>query len=147
MSTSRVARTLLGTISLVTIGAVLGIAADRTLHAPGARNILADHTAALVDHAAELRESLHESALSDFEEHLHLDENQRRSIDSLFRRHQGSVDEAWETLRPQVESAVDSVHMHIESILRPDQREAFREWLASGADGVMDAGHLPDSRR
>ena len=147
MSAPRLTRTVLGTLSLLAIGAVLGISADRTLHHGWTSTSLGDHAVDHADQVADLRESLHERALSDFEEHLQLDEEQRRSIDSLFRRHQVSVDEAWETLRPHVESAVDSVHMHIESILRPDQREAFLEWVAGQATGEMDARHLPNPRR
>lgn len=139
MSPRGSARTILGVLSLLVIGGVLGVTADRTLHGSGGR-------APVTDHFVELQEDLHERALSDFQERLRLDEGQRRDVDSVFRRHQSSVDRAWNTLRPQVQSAVDSVHAHIESILRPDQRAAFRDWLASQAGGEMDLRHLPAPR-
>ena len=123
MNGSGKARTMLGTLSLVAIGAVIGVTGDRLLHS-GA------HLDALHDHLGQ-RQELHEQALTEFQERLHLDASQRAEIDSVFRLHQGSIDAAWEDLQPRVQSAVDSVHAHIESILRPDQREAFRAWLAA----------------
>ena len=124
-------RTIVGAVSLVAIGAVLGITADRTLHRGG--------SALMNQHLHELQADMHARAMSEFQERLHLDAQQRNRIDSVFRAQQASVDQAWASLRPSVQSAVDSVHAHIESILTPEQRAEFRAWLGQDGRSSSDA--------
>lgn len=113
---------ILGVLSIFAIGAAAGIFVDRTLHRHGASAV----------HAA----ALHEQALSQLRDRLDLEDGQLHSIDSVLRLHQGTVDRTWETLQPQVHAAIDSVHIRIESLLRPDQREAFRTWVEEQSPDV-----------
>lgn len=68
-------------------------------------------------------------ALEHLRGELHLDDGQMTTLDSVVREHQVYVDRVWAEARPEIQQAVDSVHAYIESILRPDQREAFRRLL------------------
>lgn len=135
MSARSTTSRLIGITSLLVIGAVLGIAADRTLHSP---------SGVMARHAEQVRETLHEQALGELHERLRLTDDQRHAIDRVFRQHQATVDQTWETLRPHIESAVDSVHTEIESVLTDEQRAAFRAWVASQEMGAMGGRHLPD---
>ena len=117
---------ILGAVSLLVLGAAAGVTVDRHLHAP--RNLLL--------HA----DAQHEQALAHLRERFGLDEAQIHAIDSVVRNHQHAVDRTWEDLRPRIDSAIDSVHAHIESVLHPDQREAFRQWLAE--QGLGPRAHI-----
>lgn len=115
MSRPHVRSAILGAVSLFALGAATGVTVDRHLHAPPGPMLHIEQ---------------HERALAHLRDRLHLDAAQLHAIDSVVRGHQEAVDRAWGNLRPQVNSAIDSVHAHIESLLRPEQREAFQEWLA-----------------
>ena len=73
---------------------------------------------------------LHNEALRRMGETLDLDDAQLARIDSLFRDRQHGVDETWHMLHDRLQAALDSVHREIMSLLRPEQREAFRRWIA-----------------
>lgn len=127
MSRRPVRSAILGAASLFVLGAATGVTVDRHLHA---------HRGPV------LHEEQHARALAHLQDRLGLDAAQAHAIDSVVRYQQGAVDRIWEILRPRIDSAIDSVHVHIESILRPEQREAFRGWLAE-----QNLQHQPHSRR
>lgn len=108
--------------SLIIVGAVLGIAADRLYlahHAPPSSMV-----------------HLHEEALDRFRVILDLDDAQVAAIDSIFRHRQGEFESTWRVLNQHLYSTVDSVHEEVNALLRPEQREAFRRWLReSGREG------------
>ena len=110
---------ILGIVSIFALGAATGIAGDRMLH----------HHGGSAAHDAGMREQ----ALSHLHHQLSLDSAQLREVESVLRRHQSAVDQTWNALQPQVHAAIDSVHVRIESLLRPEQREAFRRWVAEQA--------------
>lgn len=115
-----------GALSLVALGAALGITIDRLFLAPTAP-------------AHDVFE-LHARALEQFRTHLDLDDEQVAAIDSIFRHRQAAVENTWEVLHDHLHSAVDSVHQDVMAILRPDQRAALQRWMRrSGVD--HDAGH------
>lgn len=124
--TGRLPTGLVGGLALVLLGGVLGIAADRLVsgRTPSALTPL----------------EAHELMLADFRDRLGLDEAQVDEIDSIFRRHQRAVETSWQEIQPHLRSAIDSVHRHMERILRPDQREAFREWVAEQVESTPGRG-------
>jgi Spy/CpxP family protein refolding chaperone len=109
------ARAVLGALSLLVIGAVLGIAIDRHLLLPS------DHgtTAA----------AFHEMTMSALEERLDLTPDQRRQIDSIVAARHGTLEHAWQMLHTQLGAAVDTVHQEVEAVLTPAQRTEFAAWL------------------
>jgi Spy/CpxP family protein refolding chaperone len=113
------ARALLAALSLLVLGAVIGIAADRHLHARG-------------NHANPAA-AIHEMTMSSLDEHVDLTTEQRRQIDDIVAARRHSLRNAWQLVHAQLGAAADTVHQEIEAILTPEQRTAFREWLR-GAD-------------
>jgi Spy/CpxP family protein refolding chaperone len=108
------ARAVLGALSLIVLGAVLGIALDRHLHSSDGRGPTA---------------ALHDMTMSSLDERLDLTAEQRRQIDSIVGARHNSLRNAWQMLHSQLGAAVDTVHAEVEDVLTPEQRIAFREWL------------------
>lgn len=108
------ARAVIGALSLVVLGAVLGIAIDRHF-LPG------NHTSAAA--------AFHDMTMSSLEERLDLTADQRRQIDSIVGARHNTLRHAWQMLHSQLGAAVDTVHAEVEVVLTPEQRIAFREWL------------------
>ena len=114
------ARAVIGALSLMVLGAVIGIAVDRHL-GPGERH-------------ASPAAVLHEMTMSSLEDRLDLTSGQRRQIDSIVAARHESLRYAWQAVHSHLGAAVDTVHQEIEAILTAEQRAAFREWLTeSGA--------------
>ena len=114
------ARAVLGAVSLLILGAVLGIAVDR-------------HLAAGDDHS--LVASFHQAAMSSLEARLRLEPAQRKAIDSIVAAHHDELQQNWRTLHAQLGATVDVVHRDIEAVLTEEQRAAFREWLREADAG------------
>jgi Spy/CpxP family protein refolding chaperone len=109
------ARGVLGAVSLVVLGMVLGVAIDRHL--------------LLNEPHASAAAALHELTMSSAEERLDLTSDQRRQIDSIIAARHNSLRHAWQAVHSHLGAAVDSLHREIEVILTPAQRSEFREWL------------------
>jgi Spy/CpxP family protein refolding chaperone len=115
------ARAVLGALSLLVLGGVLGIAIDR--HFPsGDRHFPSGdrHSPAA---------AFHDIAMSSLGDRLDLDADQRRQIDSILAARQHTLRQTWQMLHAHLGAAVDTVHRDIEAVLTPEQRAAFREWL------------------
>ena len=126
---SQRASSALGGVALVLFGVALGIAGDRL--------VLSHHPV-----ASPHVETQHEMALRHFRQLFDLDDTQVRQIDSIFRRHQTTVIESWASLQPRLQTAIESVHTSMFTVLRPDQRERFHAWLQEqGAHGVVIIEH------
>lgn len=110
------ARAALGAVSLVIVGAVLGIAIDRHLLPQSHGH---DNTAA----------AFHQVSMASLHERLDLTDEQRASIEAIIARRHSSLAAAWQVLHEQLGATVDSVHQEIEAVLTPEQRSEFREWL------------------
>ena len=108
------ARAVLGALSLLVLGAVLGIGIDR-------------HLTSGQPHASAA--ALHEMAMSSLAERLDLDAEQRRQIDSIVVSRHHALTTTWQMMHMHLGAAVDTVHREIEAVLTPDQRAEFREWL------------------
>lgn len=114
------ARAVLAALSLLVLGAVLGIAIDRRLtsnepHSPAA--------------------ALHDMAMASLADRLDLDPDQRRQIDSIVAARHETLRQTWQTLHMHLGAAVDTVHRDIEAVLTPEQRTEFRDWLREGGFG------------
>jgi Spy/CpxP family protein refolding chaperone len=124
------ARAVLGALSLMVLGAVIGIAIDRHL-GPGER-----HLGPGERHASPAA-ALHEMTMSSLEEHLDLTAAQRLQIESIVAARHESLRYAWQAVHSQLGAAVDTVHQEIEAILTAEQRVAFREWLTETGRGTV----------
>jgi len=115
------ARAVLGALSLMVLGGVIGVAVDR-------------HMVSGERHASPAA-ALHELTMSSLDERLDLTADQRRQIDSIVGAHHESLRYAWQAVHAQLGAAIDTVHREIEGVLTADQRTAFLDWLtASGPD-------------
>ena len=97
------------------LGALSGIVFERhrTVPTPVTLSVVEEHAAAI----AELRQV------------LGLDDRQVAQIHAILAERQQVVQLTWEQLRPEVQSAMRQVHVEIAELLRPDQREAYHDWL------------------
>jgi Spy/CpxP family protein refolding chaperone len=116
------ARAVIGALSLMVLGAVIGIAIDRHL-GPGERH-------------ASPAAALHDMTMSSLEEHLDLTAAQSRQIESIVAARHESLRYAWQAVHSQLGAAVDTVHQEIEAILTAEQRVAFRAWLTETGRGT-----------
>lgn len=101
-------------------GAVAGVFLDRHHLAP---------PAVPTDVSDKLAE--HEAAMAELREALDLDDAQVEQIEAVFASHREIVRQMWDQLRPEVQEAMRQVHLEINEILRPEQRERFHAWLMS----------------
>jgi Spy/CpxP family protein refolding chaperone len=109
------ARGVLGAMSLVVLGMVLGVAIDRHL--------------LLNEPHASAAAALHEMTMSSIEERLDLTSDQRRQIESIITARHNSLLDVWQAVHSHLGAAIDTLHQEIEAILTPAQRSEFREWL------------------
>jgi hypothetical protein len=107
-------KALLGALSLLVVGGVLGAGLER-------------HVLASAEHGAPA--SVHEAAMASLQERLDLRPEQRRQIDSIMAAHHDVLQQTWQVLHAQLAAAVDTVHRDVEAVLTPVQREKFRVWL------------------
>ena len=109
-------RGLLGATALLVIGGILGVAIDRT--------VLRRHGGVAVTAGGD-----HDHLVATLRHELDLDDAQLEAIRAIVDRHQARVDLAWESIRPVMTTAVDSVEHEMETVLRPDQIQRFRDWF------------------
>ena len=107
-------RAIAAIVSLMLLGAVLGIGADRLW--------LAHHRPTIVIEAS------HAQRFHAMLDSLGLSDEQRRSMDSVLSHFQQTVEVSWRVLRPDVTATIDSATQQIEAILTPEQRATFRVW-------------------
>lgn len=112
MANANRVRSVVAATSLLILGAVLGIGADRHLHGGGSSS--GDDM--LTPHAA----------LEELDRAANLRPEQRARIDSILDAHQADVDAAWRTAQDHVGRTVEVVIADIESILDPNQIAPFR---------------------
>ena len=119
-------RAILAAISLLVIGGAVGVTLDRVWlmrtgeAAPGP-----------ADAQTEMVEAL--------QAELALTPAQANEVGAILERYQGQVTHTWETVRPNLRAAMDSVGSEIEAVLAPEQRERFRTWIREqhGPNGSM----------
>ena len=112
-------RGLLGATALLVIGGIGGVVIDRALvrHGGGwgAEEMHADRE--------------HNSLLMTLRHELDLDDGQVEAIRAILGHHQARVEHAWQSVRPVMLTAADSAGLEIETILRPNQIQPFRDWF------------------
>ncbi len=122
-------RAILAAISLLGLGGAIGVTLDRVWLTRALEG-----THGPVDAQMEMVEAL--------QAELALTPAQATEISSILERHQGQVTDTWETVRPHLRAAMDSVGSEIEVVLAPEQRERFRSWIREqhGPNGSMGGG-------
>lgn len=63
--------------------------------------------------------------LAQMDQRLGLSASQHEAIARILAKHQAALDSAWRATRP----GVDSAQMEIVSVLTPDQRGRYMEWM------------------
>jgi len=121
-------RGAIGALSLVIVGFLLGVAADRLVLAHG-----------LGRSSATLAATSDQAAIAAFRGVLDLDDDQVAAIHEILMRNQVSVDEAWQSIRAQVAEGVLNAHAEIRMLLNEDQLARFEEWLDRHVRGDPDA--------
>ncbi|MEE9576139.1 MAG: hypothetical protein V3W35_01905 [Gemmatimonadota bacterium] len=115
-------RGVIGALSLIVVGGFLGMLTDRFVLAEVRRV----EPVTVGEHEAI---SEHHAASTAFRRVLQLDDGQAAAIHEILLRHQGVVDESWESLRARVHQEVQSAHEEIRVLLSPPQQERFEAWL------------------
>lgn len=69
--------------------------------------------------------------------HLDLDSSQHAAIVAILARRQRAMDSTWHAVLPPVRAAMDSTHLAIAAVLRPDQLAKYREMVESMHGGAM----------
>ena len=69
------------------------------------------------------------AAMAELKELLDLDDQQVAQIHNILVERQQIVQQMWEQIRPEVQSAMGQVHQEIAQLLRADQRRRFHNWL------------------
>lgn len=111
------ARGVLGALSLLVVGALIG--------AVGHRFLLGHEGSRLVADMDEYR-----AAIPAFAEALELSDEQVAAVEAVLSRHQAIVTESWEALHRRLQAAADSAHHEIATFLNTEQRARFTEWLS-----------------
>ena len=83
----------------------------------------------------------HEAAMAELREVLGLDDRQVAQIHAILTERQQLVQQMWEQLRPEVQSAMRQVHSEIAELLRPEQRERFHNWLTQRLEQSQGQQH------
>jgi hypothetical protein len=73
---------------------------------------------------------------------LELDSAQSAQVAVILARRQIAIDSLWGTLRPQVRGALDTTLIELIAVLRDDQKEKLRGFIAEMHPGVLH--HLPN---
>lgn len=110
------ARGVIGALSLLVIGFLAGMVADRF--------VIAHQTP---DHGGPA--GTHEAAIEAFRSVLDLSDDQMQQIHQVLLRHQVNVDDAWRSLRGEIQEGVESAHREIQGLLTEEQRARFDEWM------------------
>lgn len=129
--TTHAAHAVLGAVSILAIGIVLGVLLDRVILNPSA-------LAADVPSVEAEVEATHDGFLRELREDLGLTEEQATRVHEIMSRHQAAVNDAWSAVHARLDAAIDSVTAEIEAVLDPSQREGLHEWLIE-RHGVRDA--------
>jgi hypothetical protein len=111
-SASRRTRVAVAALSLLVLGAVAGIAADRMLHRP--------------DPAAATSFPTPQEALAALDSAAKLRPEQRERIHSILASRQADIDTAWRDAREHVNRTMNAVITEIEGVLDAEQIPPFR---------------------
>ncbi len=125
------ARVLLAVLSIFVIGAVAGVALDRTMLIPAH----ADAAVAGARHGARH----HDEVLAELRAELGLSAEQSRRVQEIFVAHQGEIEAAWTQVHANLQRAMQQATTEIETVLDSAQVERLHAWLAERHGPI--AGH------
>ena len=108
------------------LGGAAGIATDRAWAARQSSALMSD-----------------EALIAAMRRELALDSTQEQQVRAILARHQREVDSAWTQIRPNVHAAIGMAQMEIAMLLRPDQRQRFRDWIKSAHPAMSGSGMMP----
>ena len=114
---------VLGGLSILIIGAVLGMTIDRHVLLPAT-------AAATSSPAGRIGPTEHAAALADLARDLRLTEEQTAYVHRVFLRYQATIDSAWNGMQSRIVGVVDSATAEIETVLDAEQRTLLHEWIA-----------------
>lgn len=121
------ARALLAGFSILLLGAVVGVALDRTMLMPA--------------HAAAARVPRHhEEVLAELRAELGLTAEQSARVQKIFAVHQGEITQAWSKVHADLQHAIQETTKEIETVLDSAQIERLHAWLAQRHG--LDVGHV-----
>ncbi|HYT83935.1 MAG TPA: hypothetical protein VEK86_10805 [Gemmatimonadales bacterium] len=126
------ARALLAVLSIFVIGAVAGVALDRTMLIPAH----ADAAAAGVRRGVPRH---HDEVLAELRAELGLSAEQSRRVQDIFAAHQGELEAAWAQVHANLQRAMQQTTTEIETVLDSAQVERLHAWLAERHGAI--AGH------
>ena len=130
-------RGLVGAVSILVLGIVLGVATSHIVLVPGDR---AEHQ--LPERLGSAAE--HRAILEELTEHLSLTDDQVAGIHGIISSRQAAVDTAWTQIRRHLRQATAVTIAEIEGILDDDQAELLRAWAVErhGELPVVDSAGL-----
>jgi hypothetical protein len=124
-------RILVMVASLLTLGAVTGVTADRAARMPGGASSL----------LSRLHSRMHADPVAVIESRVDLSPEQRERVVSILAGHQDEVDAAWREAHERLMATLGSVISDISAELDPEQTEQFRE-LVEEMHGPEAVGHI-----
>lgn len=122
------ARLVLAVLSVFLLGAVAGVALDRSMLIPG-------HAAA----AGVPRH--HDEVVAELRAELGLSAEQSARVQEIFAAHQGEMKEAWGLVHANLQRAMREATTEIETVLDSAQIERLHAWLAERHG--PSSGHAP----
>ncbi len=125
---------LLAVLSIFVIGAVAGVALDRTMLIPAHAD--ADAAAAGVRHGVPRH---HDEVVAELRAELGLSAEQSRRVQEIFAAHQGEMEAAWAQVHANLQRAMRQTTTEIETVLDSAQIERLHAWLAKRHGPI--AGH------
>ena len=127
-------RSILASGLLLLIGAAAGIAVDHLI-------VFRQHRFAMGGEPTSGAAEMHAALLADLDRVLHLTPFQHDSINAILKRHQRSIDSAWQVIHGRMDAGMDSVHRELMGILRPEQMTLLREWASHQHLTFPPSGH------
>lgn len=83
----------------------------------------------------------HEAAIAELRDVIGLDDQQMERVHAILAERQEVVQQMWEQLRPEVQSAMVDVHNEFAEVMRPEQRVLFEEWIQRRLDQSQGPHH------
>jgi Spy/CpxP family protein refolding chaperone len=122
--------TALAVVSLLVIGAAVGVTADRLLHRRPAV------------HGGITRAQMHADPMSVIDRELNLRPDQHAQVEAIIEARQGSIDHIWIEMHNTLRATVDSVVAEILPLLDADQAARFHALV----EELHPTGGDPDAR-
>ena len=113
-------RTAIAALSLLALGAVAGVTADRMLHRPVDR----EHIVVEGD-TIPLRE-IHRDPVGALDRTVGLRPGQRERVTAILEKRQKDINAVWGDTQGRVKVIVDSMVNEVAAVLDPDQQQKFR---------------------